>query len=184
MILFDTETTGLVGPEIMPIAKQPFIIEFCAVKLDNKTLKETACINFLVNSAGRPAISEEITKITGITEAMLVGQPTFEQHLPAITELFLGETILVAHNCKFDVDMLRLDLTRCGRLTRFPWPPRHVCTVEASTHIMRRRMRLNELYEHATGGGQIQDAHRAINDVRALAECVRWLSKEGKVKFS
>ena len=41
MILFDTETTGLVQAYATPLADQPHIIEFAALKLsDKKPYKE------------------------------------------------------------------------------------------------------------------------------------------------
>ena len=182
MIIFDTETTGLVGPEAMPVARQPYITELCVIKVDPKTMQEVDCFNELINSPGRPPQSAEIVASTGITDAMLKDALPFENHIPRLIEMFLGEIHLVGHNCRFDVEMLRMDLTRCGKLLRFPWPPKHICTVEASYHINNYRMKLGDLYKHCTGL-ELKGSHRAINDVRATADCARWLIKEGKIKL-
>jgi len=39
-IIFDTETTGLPVNSIIDIKKQPEIIEFAAIKIDDETLDE------------------------------------------------------------------------------------------------------------------------------------------------
>ena len=38
MIIFDTETTDLVKPGLVPLEDQPHIIEFAGIKLDDFTL--------------------------------------------------------------------------------------------------------------------------------------------------
>lgn len=178
MIIWDTETTGLVGPEALPLAKQPRIIEFCAVKLDKKTLKEIGCINFLIHPT--VALPPEITRITGITDKDLAKAEPFPAHIEKITEFFLGVKYSVAHNLDFDSSMLKFELQRIGREFSFPWPPRRICTVEKSYHLKNRRMKLTELHEIATGR-PIVGVHRAINDVKALADVVRWLKEKGKL---
>lgn len=178
MILFDTETTGFFQPMAVPSYKQPHIIEFCALKLDDKTLKEKAIFHELIQP-GVP-IPEEITKLTSITAEMLNGKRMFNEVFPDLRPFFHGERIMVAHNLDFDSKMLMLELQRIGRERHFPWPGIHVCTVEATFHINRRRMNLGDCYELATGK-KLTGAHQAENDVRALAEIVRWLKAKGKI---
>ena len=180
MILFDTETTNLTGPKALDLAKQPHIIEFCAVKLDDKTLIEKAMIDFLIDP-GVP-VTPESERITGITNSMLKGKAPFVGQLEAISDFFLGERIIVAHNCAFDCELMEYELRRCGKLTQFPWPPVRVCTVEASFHIQNRRLSLGDLYKLATGNDLV-GAHKAIVDVRALAVCLRWLKDKKKIKL-
>lgn len=52
------------------------------------------------------AIPEEITVLTGITNAMVVDAPPFAQVLAELQE-FIGEDILLAHNASFDMKWLR-----------------------------------------------------------------------------
>jgi DNA polymerase III epsilon subunit-like protein len=180
MILFDTETTGLVQPIAVPLDKQPHIIEFCAIRLNDKTLKEEMSMEVLMDP-GVP-ISEEITKITGIKTDDIKGKPPFIACLPDIINFMFGQSLLVAHNCDFDAKLLQFELMRVGKEFHFPWPPRRLCTVEASFGIKNRRLKLGELYELATGR-ELKGAHRAINDVRAMAECVRWLKAKGRIRL-
>ena len=175
MIIFDTETTGLPAPSATPLDKQPHIIEFAAVKLDDKTLVQKGELEFMSNPG--MSLSDQIVKITGITDAMLKDKPPFGSFIPKLQDFFLGETVLVAHSCEFDCTLLEIALKRFGKAFMFPWPKQRLCTVELTTHIKGHRLKLADLYELATKGGKFKDAHRAINDVKALAECVRWMRK-------
>ena len=63
-----------------------------------------------------------MTKIHGITDDMVRGQPPIEDVLPEFVE-FLGdpETILLAHNASFDVGFLSAAFSRCKAI--FPEHP-------------------------------------------------------------
>lgn len=176
MIIFDTETTGLAGPEALPLDKQPHIIEFAAVRLNDETLVQEDEIEFMAHPG--MSLTEEIVKITGITDEDLKDKPPFSKYVADLQKFFLGEKTIVAHNCEFDCKMLEINLRRFGKQFHFPWPTQRICTVELTTHIKGYRLKLSDLYEMATEGGKFKDAHRAINDVKALATCVRWMRKE------
>lgn len=178
MIIWDTETTGLVKPSTVPLSEQPKIIEFAGIKVDNKTLKEVARLEFLVNP--EQILDPIITKITRITDAMLEKEEPFIAHYEELADFYVGETHMAAHNLGFDRDMLTFDLTRIDKLRNFPWPMRHICTVEASYPIRNHRLKLSMLHE-IVKGAQHKEAHRAMADVEALTECVRWLKKKGYI---
>jgi DNA polymerase III epsilon subunit-like protein len=175
MILFDTETTELTKPLPVPLNDQPRIIEFAAINLNDKTLREMSRMEFLCNP-GIP-LSAEIQKITKLTDTDLQHEPLFPHFYPTLCDFYLGERSMVAHNLAFDRSVLTFELQRIDRLTQFPWPPKHICTVEASYYLHNRRLKLTELY-NIVSGKDYKDAHRAMNDVEALVEVVRWLRKE------
>lgn len=175
MIVLDNETTNLTMPEAAPLDQQPRIIEFAAIKLDDKTLKETERIDFLCDP--RMIIPPESVKITGITNEMVKGLPPFLAHVPRMVDFFLGQRTVVAHNLSFDVTILRYELQRLGRVTSFPWPPEQICTVEATMGLKGYRLKLGDLYELLMGK-PMKEAHRAIVDVEALCDCVRALRKK------
>lgn len=52
------------------------------------------------------AIPFQATQIHGITDAMLMGQPTPEEVFPAL-EAFLQDSVIIAHNARFDLGFLR-----------------------------------------------------------------------------
>lgn len=180
MIIFDTETTGLINASIVDLDKQPKIIEFAAIKLCDKTLQEVDRIEFLVQpNFALPAV---ITKITGLTDAKLKDAKTFEHHYPALADFFLGERILIAHNIAFDMGMLKNDLARIGRATQFPYPPNQVCTVNKTLQIKGYRLKLGALHSHLFGE-DFPEAHRAMVDVEALTRCVKKLILTEQLKF-
>jgi DNA polymerase-3 subunit alpha (Gram-positive type) len=175
MIIYDTETTGLVLPGLVPLKDQPQIIEFAGIKLDDDTLEEVERLDFLVQPGCQ--LPEEIVKITHITDEMLAGQKPFAAHYADLCSFFLGETTLVAHNLMFDLSLLRFELERIGKQFAFPYPYKQVCTVEASFSLYNKRLHLGELHLCATGTN-FKDAHRAMSDTEALVRCVRWLKEK------
>ncbi len=194
MIIFDTETTGLVEPYASPLAKQPHIIEFAAIKLqDEPPYGELECeddhgiipsrIEFLV----KPPIPlpEIITKITGLTDEDLKNESPFTEYYLALVRFFLGERHLIAHNVQFDVDLLRFQLQRMGCLLRFPWPPNHHCTVNLNMDIKGHRIKQDQLFDYVTGGAEgaraEAGAHRAMADVEDLTTIVRWMLDNGRM---
>ena len=171
MIVFDSETTGLVLPGLVPLKDQPQMIEFAGIKLDSD-LEEVERLEFLINP-GVP-LPQEIVKITSITDDMLKDQRPFAAHYRDLCNFFLGEETMVAHNLQFDLSILRFELERLGRQFAFPYPPVQICTVEASYSLYNKRLHLSELHLLATQGN-FKDAHRAMADTEALVRCVRWL---------
>jgi len=56
-------------------------------------------------------ISPGVTALTGITQSMVKGQPTFAQQLPAVLRLLRGAMVL-GHNVRFDLSFLRKEFRR------------------------------------------------------------------------
>lgn len=172
MIIFDSETTNLLKTELADIKDQPYIIEIAAVKLDHK-YREIDEFETLVKP-GIPIDDEEHKKITGLTNADLADKPIFLELYQKLAAFFLGETTMIAHNLPFDHGMLVTEMKRIGKEYAFPWPTNQICTVQQTTHLMGRRLKLTELYEH-TMKKKLNQKHRAMADVKALIEVVRKL---------
>lgn len=175
MIVLDTETTGLMEPELCDINLQPRITEIyaCVLNDDFEIVKELeTLINPLI------PIPEHITKITGITDDMVSGMPTFMEIYPALCDMFCGQTESVGHNVTFDLDVIKIELRRLGLEHKFPWTQHRRCTVELSFPIENKRLKLGQLYKIVTGK-ELVGSHRAKNDVMATAQCYAWL-KENK----
>lgn len=169
--VFDTETTGLtLHPDADP-DKQPKIIELGLALMDGRTGEVVETYNQLIQP-GEP-LTDEITKITGIADSALVGQPNFAMAAPEFAKLFAKAGHVVAHNLPFDKTMLMNELRRCG-VGDFPWPPGEHCTVALHREMWGRNPRLIELYEFAMGKPLAQ-THRALDDVLALVEVIKAL---------
>ena len=180
MIVFDTETTGLINNPASPLSEQPEVIEIAAIKRNDDTLEEVARFQTLIKPRRLP-LPPKIIEITGITDDQLASERSFAMHVGNLASFFLGERMCVAHNCAYDIGMFTLEMRRLDFMAKFPWPQQHVCTVDANMDILGRRMRLGELYKYVTDGQEIQGAHRAMNDVEALVTVVKWMRKEGKL---
>ncbi|TDV02951.1 exonuclease domain-containing protein [Paraburkholderia caballeronis] len=104
-----------------------------------------------------------IQQLTGITDRMVRGQPTFEQVAPALFER-LGGKLFVAHNASFDRGFLGAEFERIG----FQFRPDVLCTVRLSRALFpaEKRHGLDALVErHALVP---QDRHRALADADLL----------------
>lgn len=179
VIVFDTETTGLIANSAVPLKNQPQIIELFAIKLDAETLEEVDTWHSLF---WVKEVSAEVTGITSITTDMLKDAPKFAAMLDSLSDFFLGTKHLVGHNLSFDIDQLHMELRRMAADKAFPWPPSHLCTVEATEGLEGYRLALAVLHERVTGSG-FDGAHRAESDVRATADVLRKLVADGTVKL-
>lgn len=104
-----------------------------------------------------------IQALTGITDAMVRGAPTFPAVAREIEER-IADCVFVAHNARFDHGFLKHAFARAGR----PFSARPLCTVRLS----------RRLFPEAHGHGldaivarhqlAVTDRHRALGDARAL----------------
>jgi len=162
--VFDTETTGL-EPRTCRI------VEAGGISFDARGIR--ARFNSLIDP-GSP-MPPEVTKINGITDAMLKGKPDAAKVLPDFLR-FAGDSVLIAHNAPFDVNFINAELARLGL------PPLSNRVVD--TRILAKetfpglpKYALQDLA--ARFGIKAVEAHRAEDDARVCMElflvCVREL---------
>ncbi len=99
-VAFDTETTGL-----SPTNDR--IVEVGVIKFRNGEVIEEK--SWLINP-GRP-IPKRVQKVHGITDEMVQGKPDFKTFYPEF-EAFVDGCVLIAHNARFDVSMMREEIKR------------------------------------------------------------------------
>lgn len=181
IVLFDTETDGLISNSLMDRGKHPRIIELYANKIDiNPTTFDWVWTDDAFSALfniGRK-LPDIITKITGIKDSDLVGKPTFLEPYKDLKLYVESADRIVAHNLTYDMDMVNAECDRFN-LPLIEWPEK-ICTVEATEHMKGYRLRLGELYNDLTGK-EIVGAHRAKVDVEALTECYIELVKRGEL---
>jgi DNA polymerase-3 subunit epsilon len=193
VVFIDVETTGL-DP-----AKGHRIIEIGAIAMENnQTISE---FQSLVQVSC--PIPRHVSKIHGITNALLAGQPIPEQIYPEFKH-FISDSLLIAHNAKFDVGFLRSEFSRLNLRLQNP----NICTLE----MIRRRYpglpnyKLSTVYQHLVGmaedmfrSGDVMrkpkgsascprknetcfrklQQHRALDDARMVAAI--WMAMEEKI---
>ncbi len=118
--VIDLETTGFV-PE------KDYIIEIAAIKFQGG-IEIDKFWSLIKPDCG--FIPPFITKLTGITNAMVVDQPSIKTVIPQIYN-FIEDSVLVAHNIKFDLSFLNYNFeTYLGKNIKNP----SICT----DHLARR----------------------------------------------
>ena len=176
ILFFDTETTGLLKPKGTPLALQPRIIELYAV-LTTKRNNVISEIDQLIQP-GIP-LPPEITRITGIDDQDLDGQPPFAAVAGTFKDMLRNAGAVVGHNLTFDMDVVTNDFKR-AKLKPPRWPNRRVCTVEQTEHLTGKRLKLGDLY-YRLFGEPMGKAHRAKEDVTAMRKCYFRLVKKGEL---
>lgn len=180
VVLWDTETSGLVRNRTLKLDSQPEVIEFYACVCDLKKGKIIKEYDALIKPAkplsDKPAPGDRktITDITGITNEMLKDAKPFKDHAQAIMKILTAAPIAIAHNASFDVDMIEIELERCG-IKDFKWGM-VVCTVEQTVAMKGYRLSMNALHQELFGE-PFTGAHRAKADVAALLRCCVELHK-------
>ncbi|HEX2414220.1 MAG TPA: exonuclease domain-containing protein [Thermoleophilaceae bacterium] len=153
-VAVDTETNGL-GGDLCEMT------EVGAVLVGGGELHET--FDSLVRTE-RP-LSRGIQRFTGITQGMVDGAPPAEEVLPEIAEMLQGR-VLVAHNARFDLRVLRQAFEREG----LDWPSApSLCTVTLARRFapLVRRRGLASLADSL--GIEVTEVHRALPDALTCA---------------
>lgn len=179
--IFDVETTGLIKNHTLKLDKQPYIIEFYGCIFNLKTGKKSKEFDTFIKPpkplSDKPGFGEKktITEITGITNEMLEGAPTFSEVSKQIIDLLEACEAVIAHNASFDTEMVNIELERLG--LKLAWP-RVICTVEQTIAMKGMRLSLSALHKELFGE-EFKGAHRARVDVAALTRCCVELFKRG-----
>jgi len=153
-VVVDVETTGGRG-------EQHRVTEIGAVKVQGGKVIDR--YSTLLNP--ERVIPPSITRLTGITAAMVASAPRFSDVADEFEE-FLGDAIFVAHNVAFDYRFISQEFRRLGRSFRLP----RLCTVAG----MRRFYPGHSSYSLAALTQEydipLKSHHRALCDADAAAE--------------
>lgn len=182
-LLFDTETTGLSKNSVVRLEKQPHIIELFGISLlqsrpgglqGNYCFEEIAVWQSLFSHHMK--LSEEIVRITGITDDLIKDAPAFRTKAAELKDFIESHDRVVGHNLTFDMDRVDQEMHRAG--LSVIWPAERMCTVEETEFVKGYRLSLTALHEHLFGE-PFKNAHRAEGDVRAMLKCYTALIERG-----
>lgn len=158
LAIFDLEATGL------NISKER-IVEIAILKINPDGSEER--FKSLVNPEMN--ISEEVTKIHGISNEDVKDSPTFKELAKKVVE-FIGDADLAGYNSnKFDIPLLAEELIRVG--SNFDLSTRHFVDVQNIFHKMEQRT-LSAAYQFYCNK-ELIDAHDAMNDTNATWEVLK-----------
>lgn len=113
-----------------------------------------------------------ITILTGISEAMVLPAPRIEAVLPSLVD-FIGDSVLVAHNARFDVGFVNAALITADRE---PLANRVIDTVPLARRLVRDEVpdcKLGTLASRLRLAHQ--PSHRALDDALATADLLHFL---------
>ncbi len=154
-VVTDTETTGT-------RADRDRLIEVGAVKVRGGEVVGT--FQHLLDPQRH--VPRRITHITGISTAMVFGEPPAAEVLPGFLE-FLGDGVLVAHNLPFDARFLKAELERAGLPTI---ENEAVCTLRLARRLLPSlpSRGLDALARHFRIPNRAR--HRALGDAEVTAD--------------
>ncbi len=173
LVVFDTETTGL-------NFQRDEIIEFAAAVVEQSAGKAvvTGTYDELVQLTPGNRVPSNIEQLTGITNADLIARGISKARVCRdITQLFQGNTLLLAYNAHFDLSFLYYLLLRSGD----PAILRGKDKLDLLTVYKDRRPfphRLCNAIDAYSLSGQVQNSHRAVDDVLATVAVMGAMEKE------
>jgi DNA polymerase III epsilon subunit family exonuclease len=155
-VVFDLETSGLSVPSSR-------ICEIGAVRL--RGLAEAGVFETLV-APGVP-LPKPVGRLTGLTDEELRRAPRVRPALRRFM-VFAGDSVLVAHNARFDVGFLNRELER---MTGARVAATVIDTVPLARNLLRGRVERTSLAALAYFFGvSVHPCHRALPDAQATAE--------------
>lgn len=159
--VLDLETTG------MSPALGGRVCEVAAVRFQAGEVLDVFCE--LVDP-GLP-MPPEVTRIHGITDAMVRGKPRFSAVAPRLLS-FIDGTAVVCHNCPFDIPFLRSEFEREG--LNFPELPALDTLRLARLHGKFPSNSLGNITRDL--GFSCEGWHRAEADARMTAKLLRYFT--------
>lgn len=157
--VIDVETTG-------GSPANDRIIEIAVIIFDGNRITDS--YTTLVNP--KKQIDPYVTKLTGISDDMVLNAPTFEEIHQRILEM-THESIFVAHNVKFDFGMIRQEYKRLG----IDFNRRQLDTVNLARKVLPgfNSYSLGNICDSL--GIEITDRHRAFGDAEATVKLLEMI---------
>jgi len=124
-------------------------------------------------------LPQYISALTGISNEMLDGAPHFSDVVESWLE-FAGDSVLVAHNSNFDLNLLNSEIARVYPGSRMRNPD--LCTVQLARRVAPglENHNLDSLADHF--GVEIKQRHRAAGDATATAHVLLRLLDELEIR--
>ena len=173
LVLFDTETTGL-------LFARDEIIEFAAVVVEQRNGQPVVVEEYdeLISLRPGSVVPPMIEQLTGITTQDLAEKGIPKARVCAdIARLVEGNTLLLAYNAHFDLSFLFYMLLRDGDPTVLKGKDK----LDLLTVYKDRRSYPHKLCHaiEAYGlSGKVVNSHRAVDDVLATVEVMKCMEDE------
>ena len=168
--IFDTETTGL-DPQ-----KGHKIIEIAGVKFKNGTISEESFVSLVNPERDIPYEAKQVNKIE---DEDVKNAPTIDLVLPQFLD-FAKDTILIAHNARFDMGFLEQEKQHCWGYVELP---ECLCTMELSRSLYPTEFRHNlDILARRFNLEIPESRHRALSDVMLTAKALERMIEEHNIQ--
>jgi exodeoxyribonuclease X len=165
LLFLDTETTGLSANDRI------IQVGYCLCRVENKAYE----IKSEFFAAPVP-ISFEAMAVHHITHKMLEGKPSFaDSELKAMLQVLSQNAILIAHNAKFDADMLAKEDVHFK-----VW----IDTERLAMHLIDSPRYNLQYLRYSLALDEESRAHDAVGDVTVLAKLFEYLFKKLSTEFN
>lgn len=173
LVLFDTETTGL-------IYSRDEIIEFAAVVVEQRNGEPVVVQEYdeLISLSPGGSVPPQIQALTGISNEDLHSRGIPKARLCAdIADMLAGNTLLLAYNAHFDLSFLFYLLLRDGDPAILKGKDKlDLLTVYKDRHSYPHKLcNAIEVYGLAD---KVVNSHRAVDDVLATVEVMKAMEAE------
>ena len=173
LVLFDTETTGL-------LFSRDEIIEFAAVVVEQQNGQVVVVEEYdeLISLSPGGSVPPMIEQLTGITNQDLKEKGIPKQQVCAdIARMVAGNTLLLAYNAHFDLSFLFYMLLRDGDPTILKGKDKlDLLTVYKDRHSYPHKL-CNAIEVYGLSG-KVVNSHRAVDDVLATVEVMKCMEQE------
>ena len=189
VLVFDTETTGLIKEDTVKIDDFPHIVQISFILYDTVSKKMIECCDFIINCKNKFKIPIESSKIHGITEEISIKQGvSIRTALQKFYDTVRKANYLVAHNLPFDDKMVQIEFTRLGldgqmlmsetnlnRLDKYCTMKnsRNLCKISvksAKGKMYYKNPKQSELHNHLFGTVP-ENLHNSLNDILVCLRC-------------
>lgn len=183
LLVFDTETTGIIPKDNFNIDKCPYIVQFSFIVYDTNNYKTLFEYNKIINIPKSVAIPEESTRIHGINKSDTNrSRISINNCLQTFKKYVDNCDYIIGHNVDFDIKMVQIECDRNNIYTNiFDKSNKIFCTMQNSINICKieavnsmgkyyKWPKLSELHEKLFNVVPI-DLHDAYNDILICLRC-------------
>jgi len=166
--IIDIETTG-------GLVKRDKITEIAIILHDGDKIVDR--FESLINP--ERSIPEYISRMTGITDDMVLEAPKFYEVAKRVVEM-TTDAVFVAHNARFDYSFVREEFQRLG----YTYTRKQLCTVRLARQTFPglKKYGLDALIRHF--GIKVKERHRAMADTLATTQVFEYILQQNDSETS
>ena len=187
VLVFDTETSGLIPKKYESLTECPYILQLACILVDtdgSKVINKIDSINEIIN-APIDKLDDKVMEITGLTIEKVKSGVEIVPLLNKLKNMMENCDVLVAHNLEFDSNMIKLECIRND--IELNVSKACYCTMKKSTQLCNIQKEnsfgkylkwptLEELHKHLFPTVEVKNLHDAYVDSILCLRCYLMLN--------